>query len=1069
MSSDARDRPSSPTLAATAHEAAALHPATWPELVAAISRDPAVADLILVPSRLWEWHVRRQLALELGCAFGQRIMTVADLAVWIAEDGMLDRGLLPTTAGFETGIARDALLQPLDPDPFGERGRHQPGSALRLAQTIHDLRLGDIEPATLRTRAAEVDGYHSSVAFALAALLERTNDARAAAQLHDTADLLHAAIAHVEAGGTAPETLNSVSAIGVLDLSPLEHRLLRAIAATAPPDRRFAIPHPFAHTPDRANSSALAALHRGFHARNDDRPSDHVPNPDAAANGYDHTLRLLPCVGTSHEAREAVRHLLRCAHDGIPWSRMAVLVPADATYGDAVRLAIDLADAEIPLDDHAPPALATTPAGAAALALAELAGGPLPAADLFELAAEGLLASPARLLDAADDETAPTWRQLQRVARRACVVDGPHWDERLTPAYIASCTTGRRETDNTGATSHGQDETPPAATAPPPSDPTIERAATLRRLATDLRGDLAQLTNPQSFSTWAATLAALCRRWLAPRLEGLEPLLAVLETGTGGDATIPLSEARRLLRELLTSAPAPTEGTPGGVLLAPFEAAAGLPFDAVCILGVAERLLPAPPAPDPLLPDVLRERLGLPISRRRTDRHRDLFEAATAAATSGLALAYPARDPVEGRVRVRSSLVLDLEERAFGRTLDEPEHPIPVLPRGGAEALHASEHLVARALVAPESARADILARTPFLESPLRLAACRRAPTLGPHDGIVPPELAAQAIDTLVGDRWSPSKLEAYATCPLGFLLEHLLRLRPLDEPARQRVPDALAFGSAVHRTLETWLSQWHGHTLADTLADPALDTRLDTAVAGALDEMERTAPLSTPARRAQLHSLLKTELHSWIEACAQRPVSSTIHATELAFGGDGDTLPPVELTLPSGATVHLQGRIDRVDRHATGEPDTPTALHLVDYKSGAGAGLSAKKLDDRLNHGLALQLGCYAVAAGRLLGAPVHSFAYEHLAILQGSSQPKAAHLDWDDGRERELLEMLDGLLQAARAGFFAPGPSCSCGDSKVLCAWGGSRVAATEGDPAWRGYLDAVGLAPGDPEAER
>jgi ATP-dependent helicase/nuclease subunit B len=89
--------------------------------------------------------------------------------------------------------------------------------------------------------------------------------------------------------------------------------------------------------------------------------------------------------------------------------------------------------------------------------------------------------------------------------------------------------------------------------------------------------------------------------------------------------------------------------------------------------------------------------------------------------------------------------------------------------------------------------------------------------------------------------------------------------------------------------------------------------------------------------------------------------------ATELRFGERG-TLPALDLDLPSGRSLRLEGRIDRVD--LCEQPDRTQAL-VFDYKRSGG---SARFDLGRWYHGLSLQTVLYALVLEdvTLCGRPV-------------------------------------------------------------------------------------------------
>src|SRR5207247_1954132 len=100
----------------------------------------------------------------------------------------------------------------------------------------------------------------------------------------------------------------------------------------------------------------------------------------------------------------------------------------------------------------------------------------------------------------------------------------------------------------------------------------------------------------------------------------------------------------------------------------------------------------------------------------------------------------------------------------------------------------------------------------------------------------------------------------------------------------------------------------------------------------------------------------MTTSLQDFIEVVVgwMRQYEFDPSAVELAFGQDGDALPPWNIDLGEGKQLLLRGKIDRVDL-CRNVGDRRAACVVIDYKS------SAKKLHPiLLTNGIQLQLLAY-------------------------------------------------------------------------------------------------------------
>jgi RecB family exonuclease len=424
---------------------------------------------------------------------------------------------------------------------------------------------------------------------------------------------------------------------------------------------------------------------------------------------------------------------------------------------------------------------------------------------------------------------------------------------------------------------------------------------------------------------------------------------------------------------------------------------------ALFLCGLREDAFPRPPTPEPFLGDDERRALnaasGLRLRLRedRLDAERYLLYAAVSRPTDLLALSWPAADD-EGEPCVRSLFVDDVLD-AFAAKAAERVERRPLGAAGFDEALAPTEHALARARVARGPGAPEPPLR--HLRDPRVLGELRERPT------------------------WSASGIEAYASCPVKWFVERLLRPGTLEPD-----PEPMLRGELAHQVLEDAL-----RALSD--GGPLTPARVDEArarVRAALDAHADDATISpNPERRRAALRRLEADLLRYVEQASRAHSAFAPSRFELRFGGADDPLGPAEL---ADGELRLEGRIDRIDVGPSGRDAI-----VYDYK-GKGAPPQAKWLDDAR-----LQVGLYLLALPNLLELEPVGGLYQPLGrdddgrprgLLRDGADPGLASVGTDrlppEDFDARLQQVLDAALEAVRgirSGALVPAPDA--------CAYGG------------------------------
>jgi ATP-dependent helicase/nuclease subunit B len=1002
--------------------------------------------VVIVPSGLWMRELPRRVALDEGDAFGVRALTPLDCARWIAERLLLAEGLSPLSRTAAAVLAREAAQMDLRDDPFGAEARQRPGFTTVLAGAVEALRRAGVTPAALERSVTALSARRRVHIQALSAMYVRFDTLREEQRLFDDADLLETAARALRAGGGLPERVWGVALAGPHSLHGLEQGLIEALERSVDtPIARFT--EPFAV--DRGADDALTSLRAGL-----------FDGASASPKGsFDESLDLLPCPGEAGEVREALRFVMDRATRGISFPRQAILVTTASPYADLVPDVASGASAPPPLDRHVGASLLHTSPGQALDKLIGLIGGDLPASDVFELMTAGLLAfrrHPAFVTALPDEaERKIGAGRLQAVAREARVVGGGDWDDLLLR---------RARSWESEAEGEAQEREPTQVLR---LQHKARMAKALSAVVSALRDDLDAVPSRAPLGEFGRVLAGLFERWVPWRDDRTLTAAFLRELRSlPGDRIEGRIEALRVIQAALAQRTAPGSAERGGVLVADLSAAAGLGFDSVAILGLAERQYPPPPAVDPLLPDDVRVVLGLPSVRERARQHKALFGAAVRATSGALRVTWSAVESNESRSRVPSSYALAVEEAALGGFQgEEDRQAVARLGVDPTRALSRAEHWTSRLLGARGAddrrrERAHMAEARQELRASLDLSWQRWQERLSPWDGIVAPDLARRALDECAGGIPSVTRLEKYASCPMGFLFEVLLGLRPLEDPEHEVGPDAMTLGTTVHTILERFLQPFvdAGEGFPD--ADEHARARLNGLIEDAFSDLQAEKNYTEPARLAMVREQAEQAVHSWLERLQKERPARPLELERSFSARDGGE--PFMLSM-GDEVAPVRGQIDRVD---VVEEEGTRRLRIVDYKSGAPH-LKKGWVEDAFDHGRHIQVACYAMAAEALLGIPVESIAYDYLDLSKGN--PKLTRTAWSEERQAVVVTILDNLVKSMRAGLFAPGPNCRCWDSSALCAWAKQdrRAERTASDERWEDFRRATGT-PDRPQDE-
>jgi ATP-dependent helicase/nuclease subunit B len=313
----------------------------------------------------------------------------------------------------------------------------------------------------------------------------------------------------------------------------------------------------------------------------------------------------------------------------------------------------------------------------------------------------------------------------------------------------------------------------------------------------------------------------------------------------------------------------------------------------------------------------------------------------------------------------------------------------------------------------------SVFACYPGLYSGLAALEARESDTVTKFDGKVPADKTRDPRENpdLV---MSASMIETIAKCPFSYLLNHVLRVRPLDElviqPDRWLPPQDR--GALLHELFRRFMT-----TLRDRGEKPSVKKHL-TLIQGMADTLAKEyrdliPPPGEAIYEQERKDLLKAA-EVFLKVEEEHCKGCTPEFFELPFGIDDEearklgTTSPVEIPLGQGKSLRLRGRIDRIDRMPDG------GYEVWDYKTGDPRKIKEHR---RFDKGANLQHALYAFAAETILRKlrkdkriTVKKSGY-FFPTERGAGRRVTREPD-----DKALKEVLDALFDILLSGAFVP-----------------------------------------------
>jgi ATP-dependent helicase/DNAse subunit B len=538
-----------------------------------------------------------------------------------------------------------------------------------------------------------------------------------------------------------------------------------------------------------------------------------------------------------------------------------------------------------------------------------------------------------------------------------------------------------------------------------------------------------------------------------------------------------LSEVLAVLEGLLLEvAVAPPALRYGKVYIGPTEAARGLSFDAVFVLGLAERMFPRKIVEEPILLDGVRESISnrLQTNQSRLGDERLAMALVVGATERKICFSYPRLELEQPRPRVPSFYALEALRAAEGvlpdfatlarraETVTNARLGWPA-PSSITDAIDDAEYDLA--YLEQVSARTDdtkgmaryLVTINPHLSRALRNRFQRWSPGWTPADGLLSQSDAVQAVmaaHKLGARSYSPTALQHYAHCPYRFFLRAIHGLVPREVPEAIDELDPLQRGSLFHDVqfeLFGRLQRQHLLPVRSTNLERAWE-QLDIVLADvARRYREDLAPAIERVWEDGINSI-RSDLREWVRRASEDDSGFSPWRFELSFGlprrperrhRDPNSVP---LAVALDCGIQLRGSIDLVERHACG------TARVTDHKSGKVEG----KKDEIIRGGKSLQPLLYALAAEKLFaGEAIVTFGRLYFCTLNGDFAAREVRLN---DQTRALAAQVSVTIdEALAAPSFPAAPEksgCNLCEYRIVCGPYEERRSAAKP----RGRLEAL-----------
>ena len=981
------------------------------DIVQAKQTDPSAPLAVVVPSKPLRDRIRQRLIAEEGCAcLNLHLLTFHQLALRLADERRVagPRGREPDLTVVSDLVSQyliERLAAPMSP-----------GAAAARWATLRDLKDGGVDARTALGAVAE-GVFDADDAEPLQQLFElyATVSARSQELGLGGVDDLTALVTDWALRSAFLTSLRSIHYYGFYDITQVQLSLLEAIAKAAPVLLYFPLkdgrPFEFARKFFERHVARIAG--------------EIVPLRPAASASGPAIVQRFTVAGAEAEVTLVCKEILTLVEThGYRFDEIGVVARTLEPYQPLMRAVFDRH--RIPFISSAGRPAAAEPAIKTLLQLARVPATAFARAPLLDVLTSPFYRSPAGGEVRSD------------VLRRTVAALGIRRGEADWRRLACAGDLMRSDGDTDGVEPR----------VPLPSKDEVARlAAVVGRLIDD------GLALPRQGTVDELTVAflALARTHLTmlglnddepssdPLADAIGSIFMELRQLDRLGGTISWSEWVALLERVVDRSRLPLASAEMGVQVLDAMAARGLPFRALFVIGLNEKVFPRYIREDAFLRDrarrVLDETLGFKVDQKLAGYDEELLLATllVGAARQRLTLIWQRADAA-GRPLAPSGYVTDgtFPTASDGATIAIPRrlserrgHPQFAPPMLTPDELGLA--MIVDGLDPGDCFSITGRDRDLFAGGVGALAVLEQGRgALGPYDGDVGAAASAHW-DRLTSRGVSPTPLESYARCPFQYFARHVLRLEMVRVPEPDELP-AQIVGQLIHATLrlcgERLLAAgWPAREQDGVQLRAHAASAAEAVFSGYADLCGTGYPLLWDMTRETVVALVAAsfalDADRWREI-GTRPVQFEVEAAGTLPGIMADPIP-------------LRGRLDRIDQMASG------GVRIVDYKFQVGAARKSQDGDllQSAVRGFRLQPALYALLdlkGGRPIEIEFRLLAPGRMPPVETVSFSSSA---WTGPAAPRLQATLYTLLEGIRSGryFMLPDGYCDYCEMTSAC----------------------------------
>jgi ATP-dependent helicase/DNAse subunit B len=1039
-----------------------------------------------VSSKLLGLHLRRLLAEDGVPHFNLRFWTLEEFAREISTAHLLSQGKtqIPSHADELVIEHISKSLAGKDKGFYFHDITDHPGFHRAILATLKDLKDACISPR-------EMDQILSDIKIAKEVHLQKLKDLLSLWKAYekrlqdlgwyDESDVMTSACQLVKDSMYLKQTPKMII-YGFYDFNIVQKRLLQACLNEK--ETIIFIPYEPTHAFEYVKPTLKWLKDNAFKETSTDIPETnkriqplghlchHLFNEGKSVEIPPDVVQIVSAPGEPREVREVIREILRASQEkGFAFHEIGILLRAPEQYSRLFRETFHGLGINPYLREGLP--LNETPAGRSLLLLLNIVKRNFSRQSVIEFATFAKLLSDRFSTEKKIPLIPSRW---DAISIHAGIVESQkEWQERLGRLRESWIKKGEEEEGEGRRRFHKED---------------IIAIDQLIRLTKELFKCLRQLAVS---NTWNGKVTALLNAFDGLVEQDGESILVkqAVKRLSGLDVTgIPPSQAdfTRLVEEVLQEEVIPTgKFQRNGPTVVNLMAARGVPFRMVIIPGMAEKSFPPLIRQDAILLDherkILNRSLGgketepLPLKTEgRLEEERLLYRLAIGAAKEKLILSFPRIEIGTGKERLPSSFLLASAKALTGESTDFQKFEkfpgfvrIPlseIAVKSPEKALDEVEFDISTGRQKLEEKKTEALLYlrelSPFFGRGLLLESSRWGKKIFTgFEGLLSSKEALQILQerySIFKKSISPTRLEAYASCPYQYLLSVIMGIEALVEPEKEATINPLDKGTLIHSILWRFFTDLKKERGSSLHLEPKDLERLLEVANKEFIEFERMGVTGySMLWEVEKRSILDNLVDFFNEELNETEFIPTYF--EVRYGmkpldfqeSEISTEEPVPLKL-AGETVNLKGRIDRIDLTKDGK-----RARVRDYKTGK---VLAKAND--FQGGTTLQLPLYLYAARQLLGR-LHKGVEVESAEYYSLKNGKRVRFEGSElqAKEAKLHEILNTIVASIEDGIFiaVPDGQCRYCDLEVICGtWTQILFERKAKDPRVKRYLEML-----------